>query len=140
MIKRKYPLISIHQTLREELKVDWNNEYNNDFKCPFCNVGNFTAFIYSKRSTCKIQLVCNNCRTKNDKKKQTSLTCLVKAHIFRYRFDKECPNPLCTQRGKHGQKGWIYEIGGNISDASCYFCGINLSTILIIIIVGLAVK
>ena len=89
------------------------------------DVWDFTAFRYSKGSTCKIQLVCNHCKTKSGKKKQTSLNCLVKRHIFRYRSDKECPNPLCTEIGKHGQKGWIYEVGGNTSDASCYFCGIS---------------
>ncbi len=125
MAKRKYAHISTHQTLHGELNVNWEDEYNNEFKCPNCNIGDFTTFRNSKGSTCKIQLVCNHCKTPNGNKKQISLTCQIKAHISRYRFDKECPNPLCTQIGKHGQKGWIYEIGGDTSDARCYFCGIG---------------
>ena len=123
--KRKHALISIHQTLYGQLEVNWEKDYNNEFKCPFCNVEDFTTFRYSKGSICKIQLLCNNCKTKSGHKKTVSLTCSIKAHIFNYRANKECPNPLCTQIGKHGQKGWIYEIGGNVSDARCYFCGIR---------------
>lgn len=123
--KRKYQPISIHQTLYGQLTVNWEQEYNNEFRCPLCNVGDFTRFNYREGSTCKITLSCNHCRTKSGLKKTISLTCQVKAHIYNYRADKECPNPLCTQIGRHGQKGWIYKIGGNASDAGCYFCGIK---------------
>lgn len=59
--KRKYPPISIHPTLCVQLEVNWQQEYNNEFNCPDCQVGKMTRFAYQKRTTCKFRLGCNSC-------------------------------------------------------------------------------
>lgn len=117
---RKHFPISIHQTLNGILKVDWREQYHNEFICPSCNQGQLKHFFYRKSSLCKLGLHCSICR------KQTNLTCPVSIYINNYRPDLECPNPLCTKRGNDRQKGWIYNIksGQSNSDCKCYFCKI----------------
>lgn len=64
-------------------------------------------------------LVCNSC------KRNTHLTCKVPVHIYRYRPNIECPNPLCNKLGHDGQKGWIYKLEYSTSDSKCHFCGVT---------------
>lgn len=65
---------------------------------------------------------CDSCRI------DVCLTDSVHARIYRYRPDIECPNPLCTEIGHDGQKGWIYHIGNGSSDSKCYFCRITFKS------------
>lgn len=56
--------------------------------------------------------------------KKTGLTCKVPAYIYNYQCSLECLNPLCTQLGHDGQKGWIYKVGDTTGSCKCYFCEI----------------
>ncbi|MGB5635513.1 MAG: hypothetical protein WBM86_22415 [Waterburya sp.] len=118
MIKRKYPPISIHQTLHSKLEVNWQQEYNDEYFCPYCKAGKFQSICRSPVSTCKIVLCCNYC------KKRTFLTNQVPAYIYNYLPLIECPNPLCSQLGHDGQKGWIYKFGSKANQCQCRFCKI----------------
>ncbi|NET44650.1 site-specific integrase [Okeania sp. SIO2B3] len=120
---RKHPVVSIHQTLFDKLQVDWKEEYNNEFTCFKCNQGKLDRFVDFK-GLHNVKLGCNFCGHK------TTLSCQVSPHIHGYRSDLICPNPLCTQIGHNGQKGWIYETFNQensncSSNCRCYFCGIN---------------
>ncbi len=121
---RKYPVISIHQTLFGQLQVDWKKEYNSEFICFQCNQGRISRFSHSQQGVHKLKVGCTSCG------KYTTLSCQVSPHIYNYRPDLICPNPLCTQIGHNGQKGWIYETFKEkeknfASNCRCYFCGIN---------------
>ena len=63
-----YP-ISIHPTLHGELQVDWKQEYNNEFSCPYCETGKLVNFSSYKSTICKLGAKCDSC------KKNISLTC-----------------------------------------------------------------
>ena len=120
---KKYPVVSIHETIIDKLEVDWEKEYNNEFICFECERGKLAKFFYSK-GLHNVKLRCESC------KKNTTLSCQVSPHIHGYRPDLVCPNPLCSQIGHDRQKGWIYETSNpdnSICDSNCrcYFCGIN---------------
>ena len=120
---RRYPVVSIHETLFDELQVDWEKEYSNEFICFKCERGKLAKFFY-RQGLHNVRLRCQSCR------KTTTLSCQVSPHIHGYRPDLICPNPLCTQLGHDGQKGWIYETFNREksncdSNCRCYFCGIN---------------
>ena len=117
---RKYPSISTHQTLNSTLKVNWEREYHSEFICPYCNQGQLNEFHHRKSSVCQLALTCKFCH------KYTNLTCPVPIQIRSYRPDVVCPNPLCTQLGPDGQKGWIYRTESR-SPCECYFCGIKFN-------------
>jgi integrase len=119
MVNRKNPAISIHQTLHEQLKVDWENEYQNEYYCPRCQKGKLTGISCHFSCLCKLGLRCNHC------KKETYLSCSVPAYIFNYCPSIECPNPLCTEIGLDGQKGWIYKYTSEYETHRCRFCKIN---------------
>jgi integrase len=125
MRKRKYPAISVHETLSGQLKVNWEQEYINEFSCPYCNLGRLSNAYYKGKNLCHLVLRCDSCRI------DVHLTDSVHARIYRYCPDIECPNPLCTEIGHDGQKGWIYNIGrasSSFSDSKCYFCGITFKS------------
>ncbi len=111
--------ISNHQTLNSILKVDWRREYQQEYNCPRCNKGKLTKYYCRHDSLCNLYLNCNCCR------KQTYLTCAVPRHIFSYLPEVECPNPVCTDIGHDGQKGWSYKIDSN--RCKCYFCQIEFN-------------
>ena len=124
MSQRKFTPVSIHKTLRGQLEVNWQNEYQNEYHCPYCIEGQLRNFCYDKRSSVKLQFYCNNC------KKIIYLTCKVKAYIYNYNPEIECPNPLCIQIGHNGQKGWVHKvttktrINIKIELYKCRFCNI----------------
>ena len=122
MRKHKYPAISVHETLGGQLEVNWKKEYINEFSCPYCNLGRLSNAFYNSKNICRLVLRCNSCRT------DVCLTDSVHARIYRYRPNIECPNPLCTEIGHDGQKGWIYHIGNGSSDSKCYFCRITFKS------------
>ena len=122
MYVRKRPAISIHSVLHGQLEINWDTEYNNEFNCIHCNSGQYTGFNLAKNNTCKLSLICNTCR------KGTALTCRVKTYTYRYYSDIECPNPLCTQRGCDGQKGWIYATNSGRVNCKCRFCNITFKS------------
>lgn len=122
---RKYPVVSIHETLFGKLQVDWEKEYSNEFICFECERGKLAKFFYCQ-GLHNVKLRCQSCR------KTTTLSCQVAPQIHGYRPDLICPNPLCTQLGHDGQKGWIYETFSREksncdSNCRCYFCGINFN-------------
>ena len=63
-----YP-ISIHRTLRGELRIDWKQEYHNEFNCPYCQIGKLEKFHHSKSTISKLGAMCDSCG------KKISLTC-----------------------------------------------------------------
>ena len=120
MTERIYPALSFHPTLQGRLEVDWKKEYQNEFFCPHCSqVDKITNFYRKKEAMCKLRLGCNSCG------KSISLTCQVPAYIFHYHPNLECPNPLCTQIGHDGQKGWIFQTKRSQNQHQCRFCGIG---------------
>jgi hypothetical protein len=124
MRKRKYLAISVHETLKGQLEVNWEKEYNNEFYCPYCNLGRLSN-AYRASNLCRLILRCDSCKI------DVHLTGSVHARIYRYCSNVECPNPLCTKIGHDGQKGWIYKIGhasNGFSDSKCYFCGITFKS------------
>ncbi|MDJ0574077.1 MAG: site-specific integrase [Xenococcaceae cyanobacterium MO_234.B1] len=110
--------ISEHPTLNETLKVNWKLEYKEEFNCPSCNRGQITRYRYSSGLTCKLILNCNSCDSR------ISLTCRVPIYIYNYRPEVECPNPLCTDIGHNGQKGWVYLRSKIKNNYQCRFCQI----------------
>ncbi|BAY86051.1 hypothetical protein NIES267_55570 [Calothrix parasitica NIES-267] len=122
MVKRKYQPISIHQTSHGKLEVNWQHEYNDEFSCPYCEVGKFRSIRRSQGSVCKIVLHCNHC------KKRTFLTNSVPGYIHKYLPNIECPNPLCYKLGHDGQKGWIYKLGSKLNHCQCRFCKITFKS------------
>ena len=108
--------ISKHQTLNENLEINWSIDYNNEYGCPHCNQSKLTRFYYHKTLKCNLALQCNKCQ------KYTYLTCSVPVHISRYRPKIECPNSACNLFGHDGQKGWIYKYSDE--HYQCYFCKI----------------
>lgn len=124
MSNRKYQPISIHQTLKGTLKIDWKSQYNNEYSCIRCG-SKLKNFSVQKKSKCKLDIFCTNCN------KTISLTNKVPAYTYNYRPQIECPNPLCTQIGHDGQKGWIYLYSPQSKKYRCRFCRIifdNTST------------
>ena len=119
--QRRYPTISVHETLNGFLNVDWNQEYIEKYNCPYCKSEKLNGASRQLSSTCKVNLFCISCS------KYVSLTCPVPIHIYRYLSDFTCPNPLCTGIGPNKQKGWIYERKGSSSYCKCYFCGISFN-------------
>lgn len=117
-VERKHPPISTHPTLDGRLQINWKQEYQGEFSCPRCQSGQLKYFIHHKNLMCNLALKCKSCR------KNTNLTCKVPAQIFNYASNITCPNPLCTQLGPDGHKGWIYRIEHQISPYKCYFCRI----------------
>ena len=112
---------SIHQTLNGILKVDWKREYQQEYNCPHCDKEKLTQYYVSrttKGTTGGLFLLCNCCR------KSIFLTCCVPAYIYNYLPEIECPNPLCTDIGHDGQKGWIYKNYQKKSPCTCRFCKI----------------
>lgn len=124
MSNRKYQPISIHQTLKGTLKIDWESQYNDEYSCIRCG-SKLKNFSVQKKSKCKLDIFCTNCN------KTISLTNKVPAYTYNYRPQIECPNPLCTQIGHDGQKGWIYLHSPQSKKYRCRFCRIifdNAST------------
>ena len=125
MTKRKYPPVSIHQTLHGHIEVNWDKDYHQEFTCPECRKCNrknvLSWYKRAKRTTCKFVLKCEYCE------KHIFLTCKVPAYITSYLPDTECPNPLCTGVGHNGQKGWIYEFGKQ-KRCKCRFCKIDFES------------
>lgn len=117
--KHKYSPISTHPTLNGTLNINWKQEYHGEFRCPYCNQRQLKHYQYFAQLICKLYLKCNYCE------KSTFLTCPVPARIYSYLPDIVCPNPLCTQIGPDGQKGWIYQIVSQTSPCKCYFCGVT---------------
>ncbi len=62
MSKRKYPPISVHQTLNGQLEVNWEQEYKNEFYCPYCETGILTGLFRREQHPCKLGLSCDSCR------------------------------------------------------------------------------
>ena len=60
MNQRKYPPISIHRTLHGQLKVNWEEEYSNEFSCPRCQ-SRLTNFFSVKKSICQLGMGCKSC-------------------------------------------------------------------------------
>lgn len=120
-IGQKHSPVSQHQTLNGILKVDWHQEYQEEYDCPVCNQGRLTRYFYRPNSIGNLALACNCCNV------YTYLTCHVPVHISSYRPEIECPNPLCTDIGHNGQKGWIYKIKGQGNNCKCYFCEITFN-------------
>ena len=118
MDTRKYLPISVHKTLQSQLEINWQDEYNNEYHCPFCEIGQFTTFYRREHLYSKLELSCDNC------KKRTRLNCQVPVYIYNYCPNLECPHPLCHQIGHNGQKGWIYKIAGKSDNCKCRFCKI----------------
>lgn len=114
----KHLPISTHPTLNNELQVNWNLEYNNEFYCPHCHQNTLT-YYHDETKKLGLTLDCRACF------KKTALTCKVPAYIYNYCPTLECPNPLCTKFGHEGQKGWIYKEGDKTDKCKCYFCGIS---------------
>lgn len=61
MTNRKYPAISIHPTLHSQLEVNWEQEYLDEFGCPYCETGRLTKFFRVNESTCRLGMRCNSC-------------------------------------------------------------------------------
>ncbi|HCF29542.1 MAG TPA: integrase [Cyanobacteria bacterium UBA11049] len=97
--------------------MNWHLEYKNEFCCPHCKYGQL-IFRHDTSKGVGLSLECKSCP------KTTALTCKVPAYIYNYQCSLECPNPLCTQLGHDGQKGWIYKVGDKTGNCKCYFCGI----------------
>lgn len=116
MLKNKHQSTSIHPTLDGSLKVNWEQEYQGEFICTRCEQGKQFGLNYDSKAICKLVLRCKLCQNR------VSLTCRVPAKIFNYLSHVECPNSLCTQIGKNGQKGWVYQSCKLL--CKCYFCGI----------------
>ncbi len=74
MGKRKYPSVSIHQTLNGTLQVNWEKEYQEHFTCPICHLGQLKYFCYYRDTECQFQLECDLCH------KYTPLSCQTKKH------------------------------------------------------------
>ena len=121
MTERKVPPISIHKTLQGQLQINWQDKYQNEYYCPKCQETKLSGFKYAKPRTCKLVLYCQSC------KEYVGLTCRLKAYIFGYAPNLECPNPLCTELGHNGQKGWIYLISSKKNRYRCHFCKINFN-------------
>jgi hypothetical protein len=118
MKNRKYPQISIHSSLEGTRTVDWSKEYQGEYHCLKCNVGQFD-FYKSASNTNKLKLRCKSC------KKESALSCPVPIHISRYQPNISCPNPLCKKDDSREQRGWVYwHTDSGHSHYRCYFCGI----------------
>ena len=116
-----HPPISIHKKNKNEFrKINWYLEYRNEFNCPYCNYKHL-LYRHDKTKGCKLTLECKSCH------KTTALTCKVPVHIYNYRSNIECPNPLCTTLGHNQQKGWIYKIGDKNNICNCYFCKVGFN-------------
>ena len=74
--KRKYPAISIHTTLNENLEVNWEREYDGSFQCPECKSNQFR--FEGQKSGCRLKLRCLNCSL------YIPLTKPTGQHIFLY--------------------------------------------------------
>ena len=118
-IGQKHSPISQHQILNGTLKIDWHQEYQEEYDCPRCNQGKLTKYYYRHDSICNLALDCNHCG------EYTYLTCHVPVHVSGYRPEIECPNPLCIDIGRNGQKGWVYKIESKDGNCKCYFCKIT---------------
>ncbi|MDJ0902874.1 MAG: hypothetical protein QNJ55_29145 [Xenococcus sp. MO_188.B8] len=59
--KRKYPAISVHETMVGTLTVNWKQEYKGEFICPHCQLQRLTSFIKDKSRICKLRLKCKHC-------------------------------------------------------------------------------
>ena len=122
MRKRIHPAISIHQTLHGQIEVNWDKDYHQEFNCPECeekygkkNV--LYRYQRAKRTTCGLGLRCKDCG------KLINLTNREHVYISKVIRDIECPNPLCTDVGHNGQKGWIYKLAGqHKGQCQCRFC------------------
>ena len=115
--KRKYPAISIHTTLNENLEVNWEREYDGSFQCPECKSNQFR--FERQKSGCRLKLRCLNCSL------YIPLTKPTGQHIFRYQPELTCPNPLCNKISPNGQtKGWVYLHDPKNQRYKCYYCGI----------------
>lgn len=117
LFKRQHPPISTHLTSQGTLQVNWEKEYLGEFICPNCNLEQISQFYYQSSTISRLRLKCKSCH------KETALTCQVPVHIYRYCPDIVCPNPLCTQIGLNGQKGWVYLRKRKTGACQCYFCG-----------------
>lgn len=116
MAKRKYPAISIHSTLNDNIEIDWERDYDGSFRCPECSSIKF-RFRGSTKGICKLTIECTACL------KRTHLTCPTHRHIFRYQPGLACPNPLCNQVGPDGKTlGWIYLAELRNPRYKCYYC------------------
>ncbi|MBD2247411.1 site-specific integrase [Nostoc sp. FACHB-888] len=122
MAKKNHPIVSLHATLHSQLEVDWSKEYKCEFICPHCQENYLNKVEIKEGSMCKVRLRCYKCN------KYISLTCQVSVHICKYHPDIECPNPICTQRGHNGQKGWIYKSHSGREMFRCYFCRIRFKS------------
>jgi hypothetical protein len=67
----KHSPVSQHQTLNETLKINWKQEYKEEYDCPHCEEGKLTQFFNRGKHPCKLALECNSC------KKRTFLTCQI---------------------------------------------------------------
>jgi transcription elongation factor Elf1/integrase len=116
--------VSIHKIgkagTKEFKKVNWYLEYKNEFNCPECNHEHL-IYSYDTSKSCNLSLECKSCH------KTTALTCPVPVHIYNYKSNLECPNPLCTKLGHNQQKGWIYKIGEKKNNHKCHFCKISFN-------------
>ncbi len=119
---RKYPAISIHETLYKTLQVDWEQEFHEEYSCPHCQTGIITGMHRQPTSTCKLALNCGTC------KKSTHLTCPVPVRIARYERSLTCPNLQCIGIGPDQQKGWIYRTNMKRSPYRCHFCRIAFNS------------
>jgi integrase len=110
MSKRKYKAISTHPTKHGYLEVDWQREYNDEFRCPHCINGKLTTFIHSKKTPCKLVLRCKSCR------KEVHLTCLVPG------AERKHP-PISTHPTQTGtlQVDWSIDYQGEFNCPSCQF-------------------
>lgn len=120
--RRKYPAISIHETLDSTRLVNWGTDYQGEYSCPLCNEGQIINAYYHKDSICHLRLACNTCR------QYSYLSCPLPNEIYNYLPNVSCPNPLCAELGPHGQKGWIYlrsiKSRNKAENCRCHFCGI----------------
>jgi hypothetical protein len=118
MGQRKYPPISLHSSLKGKFTVDWSQEYQGEYSCPECQVGELNFFKQTK-ATNQLVLRCKSCG------KVISLSCPVPIYIARYQPNLSCPNPLCPRIDAQGHRGWIYLYAPTSqSPYKCHCCGI----------------
>lgn len=105
---RKYQAISTHPTLHGQKEVDWQREYNDEFRCPHCFTGRFTRFMYRKNATCKFVIGCGSCG------KDIRLTCKVPGAFRKY-------PPISTHPTQTGilQINWSIDYQGEFNCPSC---------------------
>ncbi len=109
MSNRKHLPISVHQTLHEHLKVNWEQDYKNEYHCPHCRKGKITNFYHRKNLSCQLRLYCSFCN------KEIYLTCRIPGMGLKH-------SPISVHQTLNSTLlvNWKLEYKGEYSCPHCY--------------------